>query len=386
VKWKSNEAYLSARTDTSRYCILYGGAGSGKSYFAAQKIIFRCLENPGERFLVLRKVARTIKGSTFQLFRDIITKNSIECAVNRSEAYIVFPNGSEIVHAGLDDVEKLKSIAGITSTWPEEATEMTPDDFDQIDLRLRGECPSYHQHLISFNPIDARHWLKERFFDSDPKGTSIYKTTWRDNAFIDDNYKRMLQTLRPDLRAVYDLGEWGMDRRGLIYPEWRAGSRLPFDEIHAYGLDFGYNAPSALVAIQIIDPVIRVRELLYSSHLTNNDLIGELSRQIRDKSVPIYCDNAEPARIEELARAGFQAYPADKSVNDGIDTVLRYELELHPDSHNLRNEIIEYKWVSDRKTGEMVDKPLKKNDHLMDAMRYAIHSHCAEIVGTWGSW
>ena len=382
---KTNRAYKEAITAEDRYLILYGGAGSGKSYFTAQKILNRCDSTPGERFLVLRKVHRTIKGSTFQLFRDVIAAERFECAINRSEYSIRFPNGSEIVHAGLDDVEKLKSIAGVTSVWIEEATELIPADFDQINLRLRGKVPTYKQIVISFNPVSARHWLKAKFFDEMPEGCRIIKTTYTDNAFIDSDYSKILESLPEDLKMVYARGEWGIDVRGLIYPIWTT-YRLPADRVDAYGLDFGFNAPSALVSIEVTDPEIKVREMLCESHLTNSDLIQRLETLVPDKSVPIYCDNAEPARIEEMIRAGFQAYAADKSVNDGIDTVKRYKLVLHTDSQELMNEIREYKWDENKKTGESIDKPLKRNDHLMDAMRYAIHSHCAETVAKWGMW
>lgn len=124
------------------------------------------------------------------------------------------PTGNEILLAGLDDVERLKSIAGITSIWIEEATELNEGDFDQIDLRLRGETENYKQIILSFNPIDESHWLKKRFFDNNLDNCTTLRTTFKDNHFIDDEYRRVLEqkaSVSPNLYRIYYLGEWGKE-------------------------------------------------------------------------------------------------------------------------------------------------------------------------------
>lgn len=208
-----NEIYYPLIFNSSRYLVLLGGAGSGKSHFAAQKIIARCLEQK-HRFLIIRKVSDTLKDSVFKLMTGLLGENGVLplCEVNKTEKTILLPNGSEILMKGLDDPEKIKSIAGITGIWVEEATEITDADFDQLDLRLRGETISYKQIILTFNPIDERHWLKHRFFDSEESNCTTLKTTANDNSFIDEEYLKVLDakaSVSPNFYRVYKLGEWG---------------------------------------------------------------------------------------------------------------------------------------------------------------------------------
>jgi phage terminase large subunit len=162
-----NDVYLPTYIFKGRYLILWGSAGSGKSEWAAQKILLRSLTETPHRFLMLRKVARSIKGSQYQLFRDIVSRWGLDKFFEFKEMHITYlPNGNELLFAGLDDPEKLKSITRITGTWIEEPTELEEDDFKQIDLRMRGETKNYLQHILTLNPIDDEHWIKHRFFTS----------------------------------------------------------------------------------------------------------------------------------------------------------------------------------------------------------------------------
>lgn len=208
-----NEAFVHLLDCEERYLVLLGGSGSGKSVFAAQKVIIRALQNK-ERFLVIRKVGDTLKDSVFKLITNLLGDYGIlgRCEVNKTEKTVILPNGSEILMKGLDDPEKIKSIAGITSMWIEEATELKEDDFDQLDLRLRGETPSYKQIILTFNPIDERHWIKKRFFDEAQEKTVTLRTTYEDNAFLDDEYREVLEMkakANPNYYRIYKLGEWG---------------------------------------------------------------------------------------------------------------------------------------------------------------------------------
>ena len=169
AKLRVNDAFYGLLSDTNRYEVLYGGSGSGKSVFATQKIVIRTVGEEKHRFLCIRKVANTLRSSVYQILIDCISDLGLrsEFEINKTEMRFTHtPTGNEILLAGLDDVERLKSIAGITSIWVEEATELTEGDFDQIDLRLRGETANYKQIILSFNPIDESHWLKKRFFDN----------------------------------------------------------------------------------------------------------------------------------------------------------------------------------------------------------------------------
>ena len=125
------------------------------------------MREQNHRFLYYRKVAKTIRGSQFQLFKDIISRWNLTdlFKINKTDMEIIYkPNGNQLISSGMDDVEKLKSIAGITGTWGEEATEISFEDFKQIDLRLRGNTTNYKQHLLTYNPIDSDHWIAQKYF------------------------------------------------------------------------------------------------------------------------------------------------------------------------------------------------------------------------------
>lgn len=214
-----NDIYYDLLEDNNRYLILYGGSGSGKSIFAVQKILIRCLQLPGLRFLVVRKIANTLQNSVFKAFSDLISEYNLSGLVkaNKSNLSYHFNNGSEILTTGLDDVEKLKSIQGITSIWIEEATELDKSDFDQLDLRLRGETKGYKQFIISFNPIDETHWIKAELFDNELDNRTIRHSTYLDNKFIDKDYIKLLtERIAGDenLYRIYVKGQWGRIKTG----------------------------------------------------------------------------------------------------------------------------------------------------------------------------
>jgi phage terminase large subunit len=379
LKIEANPAYKPAKTCKTRYRILYGGAGSGKSYFIAQEIILNMLMSGDYDYLIVRKVGRTIRHSVFRLLQSIISEWNLNdyFTINKSDMHITSRSGSVLISSGLDDVEKLKSIANITNIWIEEASEITQEDFQQLDLRLRGKSKINKQITLSFNPVSSQSWLKRYFFDREPENTTIIKTTYKDNRFIDEEYKKVIEELKETdytYYQIYGLGNWGTPGN-LIYHNYKVTENMPeqFDEI-IYGLDFGYNNPSALVRVGLKDKNVYILQELYESKLTNADLIEKLKPLIENKNSNIYGDTAEPQRIEEISRAGYNIYPSDKSVKDGIDYVKRQKIYIHPDCDNVIAEMQTYKWKEDR-NGNVLDEPVKFRDHLMDALRYCLYTH-----------
>lgn len=224
-----NEVYTPAAETRARYRILYGGAGSGKSVFAAMDHVVRCHNFEGETVLVLRKVARTLRHSTFKLFTDILKawKGRVSASVNKTEMTITFPNGSQIIHAGLDDTEKLKSIASVTRIWIEEATELDfpygdadEPDLSQIDLRLRGVAAErVPQVTITFNPtlraVPIFDYVSVSTADLPTRAHREYQsgsvyvqhTTYRDNPHVGADYAAVFSRLGGVMQAVYERGE-----------------------------------------------------------------------------------------------------------------------------------------------------------------------------------
>ena len=371
---------------TSKYAVLYGGAGSGKSYTAAQKIVYRMCSEDGHKFLIIRKVAATLRHSVFALFKNIIDKEELSelFKINESNLEITYlPNGNKAIFKGLDDPEKIKSIDGITSMWIEEATELTEvetphgkkSDFDQLDLRLRGKSKHYKQIIITFNPVSANHWIKQKFFDNAPEDCYTLKTTYLDNPFIDDEYRQTMERLRSqneEYYKIYALGEWG-SLEGIIYKEYETVERLPeYFEDEFVGLDFGYNHPFAIVHVRIDGKNLYVDELIYERDKSNNEIIEKIEKEYPFvKNIQIYADSARPDLISDWRDSGFIIDKANKSVFDGINTVKSFKLHVTRNSHNIKKELELYAWKTD-KSGKTLDEPVKLNDDAMDALRYAL--------------
>ena len=215
LRESNNTTFLPLFEDEHRYLVLKGGGGSGKSIFAGRKILERVTSEPGHRWLVCRKVARTLRESCFKQLLGQLSDYYPDSGykANKSDIAITFPNGSEIIFAGLDDVEKLKSIYNITGIWIEEASELLESDFIQLDIRLRGQTREYQQIILTFNPVNINHWLKKRFFDRKDERARVHESTYKDNRFLDESAKRTLESFRETdeyYYQVYCLGMWGV--------------------------------------------------------------------------------------------------------------------------------------------------------------------------------
>ncbi len=387
-----NPKYLALLQDTfhnpsslKRYELLYGGAGSGKSYFIAQRKVLQQLSFRNRKTLIVRKVLRTHKHSTFALTLAVIASTPALTKFflpKRTDYEILCPyTNSSMIFMGMDDPEKIKSVQDVTDIWIEEATEIDRESFLQLDLRLRGENKGKlpYQITMSFNPISVAHWLNKTFFAKETPDALLMHTTHEDNMFLDDRYKQVLEGLKEmdeDHYRVYALGEWG-SFGNRVYTNYTIKDFDEDDERGdvCYGLDFGFNNPTTLIKVRCYDDCFYVTELLYASGLTNSDLIEILETKRREiRSFPIYADCAEPARIEEISRAGFNVLKSSKEIKKGIDYVKSQRVFIHPSAVSLIKEIESYSWRQDR-DGNNLDDPVKYADHAMDAMRYAIYSH-----------
>lgn len=372
---------------------MVGGAGSGKSHFAAEKVLGRLVSEQGpHRFVVGRKVQRTLRASCFRLLNDYINRWgwTKHFNVNKSDLDITFmPTGAQIMFVGMDDPEKLKSIEQPTGFWLEEATEFSEEDIGQVNLRLRTDIVPYMQIMLTFNPISINHHLKTRFFDCEPtERITTMRSTFLDNPFLVASYRAELEDLRlrnPSWWTIYGRGEWGV-MEGLIYDPPIIGLwPESFDETF-YGLDFGYNNPTALIQVDIKDKVPYLTELVYETELTNAGLIKQLTGSeaeglikplITNRNLPIYADAAEPGRIVEIRNAGFNCKPADKgpgSVHAGISFCKGVKLYTKSSNANLNAEFSSYVWLKD-KNGKTLDEPIAVKNHAMDAMRYGLWTH-----------
>ncbi len=358
---------------------IFGGAGSGKSWTIAQFLLLRKLYGEKDKqILVIRKTLPSLRITTYKLVLDLLEEYNLPHRLNKSEMTISVGN-NQMLFKSLDDPEKIKSYEG-NYVWVEEATEISHKDFLQLDLRLRRRTDTMNQMFLSFNPIDQFHWLNIKLLGGEREDLADNWTTYKDNPFLDFDPIKVLENLKGEdenYYRIYALGKWGI-LQNIIYSNYEIIDEWPesFDET-IYGLDFGFNNPTALVEIGVKDQEYYERELLYESGLTGSDLIRKLEDLIEDRSADIYADSEAPDRIVEIAREGFNIHKSRKgkgSVKDGIDFVKRHKLHIHRDSVNLIKEKRSYKYKED-KDGRVMEEPVKFRDHAMDAERYALYTH-----------
>jgi phage terminase large subunit len=388
---KFNEWVYKGIDDYShRIEVYYGGAGSGKSYGATQKVYLKALKYK-RKVLVIRKIQRTIKDSIWSLIITHISNSGYydACRINRSDFEIELPNGSIFIFKGLDDPEKIKSIDGITDIVIEEATELTEDDFTQLNLRLRA-LVDYLQIYLMFNPISKKNWVYDYFFVRElPLNVKIIKTTYLDNKFQRDEYKEELERLKdrnPAYYRIYALGEFAtLDK--LVFPTYTTKiiSEADIQGLKRWiGLDFGYiNDPSAIVwgYIDTVKRKIYVTGEYVKKGMKNNE-IAETMTDLglhKDKS---YGDSAEPKSIDEIKSSGVNIEPTVKgkdSVIHGIQWIQQYELVVDERCFKVIEELDNYTWKKDKQTGEYVNEPVDTFNHTIDAIRYGLNKY---IKGT----
>jgi phage terminase large subunit len=391
-----NKAYLPHLNNYARVQIFFGGSSSGKSVFLAQRAVWDILT--GKRnYLICRAVARTIKRSVFQEVKKVITAWGLwgEFDKNETDLTITCNNGYQILFAGLDDVEKLKSITPakgvITDVWLEEATEAEADDIKQLMKRQRGGSNDIlKRFVLSFNPIMQSHHIYTTYFSDiawadDQKeytsdGLTILKTTYKDNHFLTKQDVADLENEKDKyFYDVYTLGNWGV-LGDVIFTNWRvedlSGTAAQFTNPRN-GLDFGFGGAPAGMPVTHYDAnhkTIYVYKELYEYGLTNDLLANEVKTLI-DKQY-VTCDSAEPKSIAELQGYGINALAAKKgkdSVNFGIQWLQQQTIVIDKLCVKTKTEIQQYQWKKD-KDGNSMKVPVDKNNHIIDGLRYAYES------------
>jgi len=388
-----NKVYKEALISDARYKVLYGGAGSGKSKVVAQKIVLDMLSDGRYKILCVRKTNKSIKESVFAEIKEVISENDLDAffKINKTNMSFTCLNGARVITSGLDDVEKLKSIKGINRIWAEEASEISEKDFRQLNLRMRGKNKLGYQIYLTFNPISELHWLKRVFVDVGLDDSYVLKTTYEDNAFLDEAYIKTLIALKEQdyqYYKIYCLGEWG-SLGNLVYSNWEKADLSKeverFDNFYN-GLDWGFSSdPTAFVRAHLDQARKKIYIVQDFAHReTHNEDIAKEVKDIIGREI-VTCDSSEPRSIAEVCKYGVNAIGAKKgkgSIEHGIKWLQKYRIIVDENCVDTINELSTYKYRED-KDGNVLPKPLDKNNHIMDALRYAFEEEMVDS-GQWG--
>jgi phage terminase large subunit len=326
-----------------------------------------------------------MRGTTYKVIKDVLNDWGVPYDEDKTH-HIIKVGNNELSYLALDDPEKIKG-GEFADVWLEEANEFDEADYNQLKIRLNRTDEDSVIYL-SFNPVDKDHWVIKKVVHraSVDKRIFVHHSTYKDNLrFLSNAFIEELESyidVDENFYRIYTLGLPGI-LRGQIYKNWKFEDaddwpQAVYSGKHMYGIDFGFNAPMAVVEIYVYDEEYYIRELVYERGLTTNDLLSRFESMDLDKMADMYCDSAEPDRIQELRNAGYNSRSSKKDVRAGIDYVKGRKIHVDETcSPNLYTEYNNYKWKED-KDGSQLDEPVKAYDHLLDAIRYGIFSSIGE--------
>jgi len=349
-----------------------GGSRSSKSYSVVQLLIHIAINKPNIRISMVSHSLPHIKRGVYRDFKNILEQWNIwdEKDFRYTDFIYTFKNGSYIELFGLEDPDKAKGPAR-DILFVNEANLISKALFDQLLIRTTG------QSFLDWNPADFISWVYE--VADNPKNKRIHSTYLNNITNLSDSQIRNIEQYKdlPDdfMWKVYGLGERGSAKE-IIYTQWKQYDEAPDGDVF-YGLDFGYVHPAALIKVTHHEGQNYFEEIVYQSGLTLSDLSRLIKEKLPERAT-IYADAAEPKSIEELYRQGFNIKPAVKDVWAGIVKMKSYPINLHYNSKNLRREFMSYKWKKD-KNDNVIEEPVKANDDLMDACRYAVFTHLTKL-------
>lgn len=396
-----NKPYFDRLTDYSKFTeVHYGGASSGKSHGVVQKAVVKACKDwkYPRKILFTRKVGRSIKDSIFEDVKACLSdfKMLPYCKVNNTDFRITLPNEAVFLFKGMDDPEKIKSIKGISDVVMEEATEFTLDDYTQLTLRLREKKHKNRQIFLMFNPVSKLNWVYNAFFEKgvsiDYERTAIFQSTYKDNRFLDVDNRRTIEDLakrNPAYYRIYALGEFAtLDK--LVFPNYTKKRLDPnsntLKKLPSYfGLDFGFNDPAAFIHLKVDEKNKKIYFLdeFVEKGLLSNQLFQKIDEFGYRKEI-ITADCARPETIAELQKLGVSRIRPSKkgkdSVIHGIQYLMQFEMIVDDRCVKLMEELENYTWKKDKKTGEYMDEPVDSYNHVIDAARYAVE-HLSNTKG-----
>lgn len=379
-----NKKYNALGNDT-RYFVITGGRGSGKSFAITTFLAFLTFEQ-GHKILFTRYTMISAANSIIPEFLEKLELYGImeHFRITKDEILNV-STGSSILFKGIrtsagNQTAALKSISGITTWVLDEAEELVKEeDFDKIDQSVRSKAKP-NRVIMILNPATKEHWIYQRFFAG--KGVNAGFNGYRDNVtYIHTTFKDNIENLsesfllqledirrrRPDRYNHQILGGWLDKAEGVVFSNWRTGMFNDSADF-IFGQDFGFSVdPTTLIKVAVDkDRKMMWIKTMYSKPGLSTKEIGELNRRYAEDNL-IICDNAEPRLISEL-----QEYcnikPTVKrsgSILSGIALVQDFDLVIDADSTELIKELNNYVWH------ERNERPVDKWNHQLDALRYS---------------
>lgn len=305
------------------------------------------------------------RGAMRDFFKILITDKLYSEKYHDKTNNIYMVGNSMIEFFSADSGDKVRG-ARRDYLFINECNNVSFETYNQLEVRTKNQI------YLDYNP-SHEFWVHEYLLKPEIEHTFI-KSTYKDNPYLDSNIVKSIESRRytdHNWWRVFGEGELGFSE-SLIFTHWRQTKNIPEGNV-AYGLDFGYNHPTALVKVTENDRKFYAEQLIYESHLTNQQLIERLKQLNINRNAEIFADYSRPESIREIYLAGFNIKDANKDVKKGIDSVKSKELYIHEGSIELIKELRSYSWKKDRNE-KLLEEPVKTLDDGCDALRYCIHT------------
>jgi len=366
--------------DGYRYYVAYGGRGSGKSTSFARALILKAAQTK-LRVLCTRQYQSSLQDSVYRLLADSISAMGLDAYFEVGAQSISSKCGSEFIFKGLArSINEIKSLEGIDICWCEEAQSISEDSWEILIPTIRKEGS---QIWICFNPNEEDDPTYQRFAVSPPPRSIIRKVNYDQNPYFPktlDEERRYMEDNDPESYHNVWLGECKRISESIIFKdrvyveEFAAPERV----VYRFGADFGFaNDPSTLIRTFVKDRSLYIDYEAYGVSVELDHMPAFYDQVPDARRWIIRADSARPETISYLRRQGFRIEAAPKwpnSVEDGIAFLKAFErIVIHPRCVRTIDEFRNgYRWKVDRITLDILPVPVDRNNHCVDAVRYAL--------------
>lgn len=395
LDFNGNPAQEAFVRDTNAETAYIGGVGSGKTVAGLMRLARHIFEwNPGETLAIVAPTVPMLRNVIVPEMQrwGLLGQDGIEH--RRSENVVIYPNGTRLILESANNERKIQRLEGLNlaAAWLDETAQHDHRTYRVLGDRLRtGE----YRNLFATGTPKGFNWVYDEFADIDPVHeepvadgtlvrndytTTIYGVSTAANQANPQDYVEARKRQHTGESYQQEVQGEFVQFEGLIYPWFGADNLVdPVDPEEAtwdetiYGVDWGHNNPSVLIAWIRQGETWTAVEEWYETRRTVNDH-SRAAQDMMGRWGPgvFYCDPSEPANIQQFQRDGLHAKPAENDVTPGIQHVssMREQLQVAENCQNLRNEFSQYQYK-----GDDSDKPEKVNDHGMDSLRYCLFSH-----------
>lgn len=364
----------------ARYKGAWGGRGSGKSHQFAELLIERCLMHAGTRWACIREVQKSLEQSVKRLLEDKIESLGVAHLFNVSAYEIATPGGGVIIFQGMQNhtAESIKSLEGFDGAWVEEAQSLSQRSLDLLRPTIRKEGSeiwfSWNPNLSS-DPVDV--FLRS---DDPPPNAVVVRANYSDNPWLPDVLKAELEydrTRDPDKFQHVWLGGYQQNSESRVFRNWKVEEfEVDKNAVIRQGADWGFSIdPTVLVQCYIEGRKLYVCHEAYRIGCEIVDTPALFLSLPDSEKWPMVADSARPETISHLQRNGFPkitaAIKGAKSLEEGIEFLRNYDIVVHPRCKHVIDELTMYSYKTDPLTGEVLGVLEDKNNHTIDALRYA---------------